>query len=158
MAKLNNIILHCSASYWGCAADIRKWHIERGWRDIGYHYVICNGMTKPGYFVNSMDGSIEAGRYLDGDGFITAREQGAHALGYNDNSIGVCMIGKDKFTPRQFGSLFCLLSELASVHHIDKKSILGHYETGQAHGKTCPNIIMNNIRGIVSKTLQRSTA
>lgn len=101
-----------------------------------------------------MDGAIEAGRYLDGDGFISAQEQGAHTLGYNDHSIGVCLIGRESFTPRQLGSLICLLNELASVHHIDNKNIIGHYETDQAYGKTCPNIIMSNIRYMLSKTTQ----
>ena len=50
MRPISEIIVHCSATRpeW-CAstttaakvAEIRRWHVsDRGWRDIGYHYVI----------------------------------------------------------------------------------------------------------------------
>ena len=44
MRKINKIILHCSDSAWGSAAAIDRWHVERGMRRIGYHYVILNGV------------------------------------------------------------------------------------------------------------------
>lgn len=76
MRKLTRIILHCSATEEGKdydAADIRTWHKARGWRDIGYHYVIC------------LDGTIERGRPID--------EAGAHVKGHNADTIGICYIG-----------------------------------------------------------------
>lgn len=71
--KTNRIIFHHSYSHDVPAARIRKWHGERGFRDIGYHYVI------------RFDGTIEIGRDL--------RLVGAHAKGRNYDSIGVCLTG-----------------------------------------------------------------
>jgi hypothetical protein len=157
MAELNNIVVHCSDSTWGTAAEIRQWHLSRGWRDIGYHYVITNGLVKPGYYVDSMDGSVEAGRTLDGDGFITGGERGAHALGYNDNSIGICLIGVGYFTPKQFGALLGMLNELRTHFQIPITNIVGHYETEQSHWKTCPNIYMEKVRYLLGKVHNRDT-
>lgn len=95
MEKLRNvkkIIIHCSATPEGKdfgAADIDKWHKERGWECIGYHYVI------------KLNGAIEEGRSVS--------YMGAHCKGHNSDSIGICYIGgldkdhkpKDTRTPEQ---------------------------------------------------------
>ena len=77
MRELNRIILHCSATPEGRdvpASVIRRWHVEdRGWSDIGYHFVI------------RLDGTVETGRPLD--------RAGAHVKGHNADSIGVCYVG-----------------------------------------------------------------
>lgn len=76
MRPINRIVVHCSATRAGqdfCAGDIEKWHKQRGWRKIGYHYVI------------RLDGVIENGRPIS--------EIGAHAFGHNADSIGICYIG-----------------------------------------------------------------
>jgi hypothetical protein len=147
MAKrLANIVVHCSDSAWGSAAEIRRWHLENGWRDIGYHFVISNGMTRPDFRVDALDGSVEVGRYLDGDNFISENEIGAHALGYNSDSIGICLIGKTSFTARQLGTLLNVLNDLGRRFDVPVTSILGHYETPDANGKTCPNIDMKHVR------------
>lgn len=76
MRKITAIVLHYSATYpdqdFG-AADIRKMHLARGFRDVGYHYVI------------KRDGTVERGR--------PEAEVGAHVSGHNANSIGICCIG-----------------------------------------------------------------
>lgn len=74
--KIKYIVVHCSATKEGKnfkAADIERWHKERGFETIGYHYVV------------DLDGLIERGRPI--------RYQGAHVKGYNSVSIGVCYIG-----------------------------------------------------------------
>ena len=43
MREINKIILHCSASR--CdkdfdVNDIKEWHLQRGFTDVGYHYII----------------------------------------------------------------------------------------------------------------------
>ena len=76
MRPLNRIIIHCSdttASQDIKASDIRQWHIERGWSDIGYHFVIRR------------DGLIDLGRDIS--------TKGAHAKGHNHDSIVVCLVG-----------------------------------------------------------------
>lgn len=76
MRELNLIVVHCSATpaKMDIGADtIRKWHKDKGWSDIGYHYVI------------KRNGTIELGRPVE--------RMGAHVRGYNKNSIGICMVG-----------------------------------------------------------------
>lgn len=76
MRPLSKIILHCSATnpeQRVNAAIIDGWHKSRGWRGIGYHFVILP------------DGTIESGRPLD--------EVGAHCKGHNQASVGICYVG-----------------------------------------------------------------
>lgn len=76
MRRIDEIIIHCSDSPEGRndkAEDIRKWHKQRGFSDIGYHYVI------------DLDGTVEQGRPIE--------QAGAHCTGHNRNSIGICYIG-----------------------------------------------------------------
>ena len=76
MRKIDEIIIHCAATPEGKAftvADIDAWHKKRGFKCIGYHFVIY------------LDGSVHEGRALE--------EAGAHCLGHNANSIGICYIG-----------------------------------------------------------------
>lgn len=145
------IIVHCSDSTWGNAAVIDEWHKERGFnrkgkvnvalKHIGYHRVILNGRisAKSSYDIRR-DGFIECGRDLD--------EVGAHCLGMNDSSLGICLIGKSKFTELQ---MLALLNELAfqcTKFNLRANKVMGHYETGSGHeqGKTCPNLDMKSIR------------
>ena len=147
MAKIENIIVHISDSAWGSVREIRKWHLEKGWKDIAYHFVILNGWVKPDSFFDELNGSIECGRELDGDSFIEANEVGAHALGYNENSVGICLIGKTP-TIEELDALKNLLLSLLRLFRLTPKAVLGHYETasGKAQGKTCPNFDMEPIR------------
>ena len=152
MAKLTNIVIHCSDSEFGSASEIDRWHKQRGWSGIGYHFVILNGLIVPktGYqtrlHLDCMDGQIEVGRKIDGDNWVSANEAGAHALGFNDKSIGVCLIGVKNFTAKQMRSLRVLITELNAYYKIPIKDILGHYETPKSGGKTCPNFDMKLFR------------
>jgi N-acetylmuramoyl-L-alanine amidase len=105
MKKIENIIVHISDSFFGCAREIRNWHLLKGWKDIGYHLVILNGQVFPDLNIPCLMGSIELGRPLNGDDFLAGNEIGAHALGFNDRSIGICGIGKGKWHPSQVASL-----------------------------------------------------
>ena len=119
MREINEIIIHCADTPNGKvfhASDIDKWHKERGWAKIGYHWVI------------DIDGFIEAGRHPD--------EIGAHAEGHNRFSLGVCLIGMNKFTRAQWESLALLVHRLAGEFPLAK--IEGHYQVA-TNGKTCPN-------------------
>lgn len=125
MRKINKIIVHCSATPEGrdnTIEDIDKWHKARGWKGVGYHYVI------------HLDGSIHPGRDED--------EVGAHCAGYNSKSIGVCYIGglakdcstpKDTRTEEQKQSLLDLLTELKERY--PSATIHGHREFA---AKACP--------------------
>lgn len=76
MRELKEIILHCTATKEGqdySVEQVRKWHLDRGFNDIGYHFLI------------RLDGTVEAGRPLE--------TVGAHCKGHNANSIGIAYVG-----------------------------------------------------------------
>ena len=76
MRKVNLLVIHCAATKPNMDIgrdEIDSWHKARGWSGIGYHYVIRR------------DGRIESGRPVE--------QAGAHASGYNANSIGICLVG-----------------------------------------------------------------
>jgi len=150
MNTWHRIILHCSDSTWGSAAEIRKWHVEgNGWADIGYQYVILNGQVKPDYYLACCNGSVEIGRTIDGDRNVETGESGAHAYGYNGTSLGVCLIGKEEFTSEQLGATLNLVRDLQQKFEIDTDDVIGHYEINAA--KSCPNVDMVYLRGILKK-------
>lgn len=141
------IILHCSDSNYGDIKEIDLWHRARGWNKIGYHYVITNGKFKAtdDIALVSRDGLIQIGRQED--------EQGAHCLGYNSTSIGICLIGKTIFTTRQWASAYSLVLSLMERYSISVSNILGHCETdsGKRENKTCPNFSVEIFRNNISK-------
>ena len=107
------IILHCSDCNYGNVQIIDKWHKKRGFRKIGYHYVILNGRDKIRYRIER-DGLIQKGRPVT--------EKGAHVSYHNENTIGICLIGKSgKFSERQIDSLFSLIYTLEK--ELSKKKI-----------------------------------
>ena len=126
MRTINEIIVHCSATPEGrdyTVVQIRQWHLQRGFRDIGYHYVIYR------------DGTIHTGRPV--------AQAGAHCTGHNAHSIGVCYIGgvaKDNKTPKdtrteaQKKSLANLLKRLHELY--PKATLHGHRESAN---KACPS-------------------
>lgn len=127
MRDITEIIIHCSATPEGrhvTVEDIDKWHKERGFNSIGYHYVIY------------LDGSIHIGRPED--------MQGAHCVLHNAKSIGICYIGglckkgtklvaKDTRTPKQKEALIKLIKELKKKY--PKATVHGHNEFAD---KDCP--------------------
>jgi len=124
----NKITVHCSATKDGVCFDvndIRQWHKQRGWSDIGYHYVI------------TLDGEIQTGRPIE--------KTGAHVKGHNKDNIGICLIGgldsschpADTFTDAQSDSLRYLITCLSSEHGIKQCDIKGHSDYPGVH-KECP--------------------
>lgn len=123
MRTIRKIFWHCSASKDGVAQSrsrIEEEHKKRGFRAIGYHWLI------------EPDGSVVAGR--------PESEIGAHVEGHNSDSIGVCMIGTGKFTAAAWASAAKLASELDSRYrgvqhlgHRDASPDLNH------DGKITPN-------------------
>lgn len=100
------IYIHCSDSAFGNAATIALWHKERGFSTIGYHRVILNGKLSGKAVDKRFDGHVETGRPLDFNNHVESWEMGAHVLGHNSKSVGLCLIGKSgKFTQRQMKAL-----------------------------------------------------
>jgi len=109
---MTTIIVHCSDSSFGNSAEITKWHLERGFESIGYHYVILNGRLSPFKRHSCYDGHIETGRPLDDDKDMELDEKGAHTFGYN-NAVGICLIGlSGTFTDSQMRALNHLVRQL----------------------------------------------
>ena len=142
MRTINKIIVHCSDSNWGNAAIIDEWHRARGWKSGGYHFVILNGNILSSSYEAEFDGVLEEGRSVE--------QAGAHVKGMNLDTIGICLIGKEKFSSKQFKKLNRLLYYLCTKYDLSISDILGHCETptGAAQGKTCPNIKMISYRNI----------
>lgn len=109
---MTTVIVHCSDSSFGNAAEITRWHLERKFSTIGYHYVILNGRLSAYKMNGYFDGHIETGRPLDDDADMELDETGAHAFGYN-NAVGICLIGlSGTFTDSQIRSLNHLVARL----------------------------------------------
>lgn len=124
--NITELIVHCTATpeykdY--TVTDIRQWHKAQGWNDIGYHYVVYR------------DGSIHEGRSVD--------IAGAHCVGHNTNSIGICYVGgvatdgktpKDTRTELQKVGLLKILYDLKHIYPYAK--IYGHRDFST---KACPS-------------------
>lgn len=126
MRAITEIILHCAATPEGrdyTVAQIDRWHRQRKFDGIGYHYVIYR------------DGSVHSGRAVE--------RPGAHCTGHNAHSIGVCYIGgcaadgktpKDTRTAAQRASLEGLVREL--LRRYPGATVHGHNEFA---AKACPS-------------------
>ena len=131
---IKEIVVHCTATPEGrecTVAEIRVWHKQRGFTDIGYHYVI------------HLDGSVDEGRDVD--------LAGAHATDHNRYSIGVVYVGgctndgklspKDTRTQAQKDALVRLLKQLKALY--PGASILSHRDCRMSNGKmpnkACPS-------------------
>ena len=128
MRRINRIILHCSATEAGInhdEDDVRRWHKDRGWADVGYHFVI------------TLDGKVQMGRSWE--------DIGSHTKGHNNDSLGVCYIGgmkdgrpKDTVTPEQDKSIRNLIAALRTI--FGPLKLHGHNEFAN---KACPSFKVN---------------
>lgn len=124
---IKEIVIHCSATPEGrnvTVDDIDRWHRQRGFDCIGYHYVIYR------------DGTIVNGR--------DENRPGAHCSGHNANSIGICYIGgcdnamhpKDTRTPQQKAALKELIAGLRT--RFPEASVTGHNQLTCTRTKKSP--------------------
>ena len=124
------IMIHCTATPADrklTVKDIDRYHKERGFKSIGYHFVV------------HQDGQIDEGRSL--------AQPGAHCYGWNSSAIGIAYIGgldekgnpADTRTEAQKESLHELVKRLKSL--IEIKRVLGHNEVSD---KACPCFDVKN--------------
>jgi len=139
MREIKKIIVHCSMSSFGDAELINKWHLERGWRGIGYHFVILNGCRELGRYRLKDDGVIEKGRDIE--------IVGAHCKGHNKDSIGICLIGNYHFSLAQFKALVELIKKLKAEY--GDLEVYGHRDFCKY--KTCPNFEVRDLKAIFGK-------
>jgi len=117
--NIKMLVIHCSDTPDDSnlnASDIHQMHLGFGWDGIGYHKII------------SRDGKTENSR--------PEYWLGAHAFGFNDSSLGVCLLGRKHFTNYQFKSLELILRKWKEKY--PEAKIIGHYNVSTTN-KTCPN-------------------
>lgn len=136
---IDAIVIHCSATRAGQdvrAADIDKWHKERGFAMIGYNYVI------------DLDGTVEVGRPLSRDG-AHCNTAGTSGRSYNSHSIGICYVGgldkdgkpEDTRTPEQKLSMVRIVRNLMDAYP-NIVEVIGHRDASpdrNGDGKITPN-------------------
>ena len=119
------IILHHSAGKVGGAVRFDGMHKARGWDGVGYDFVVGNGS-------DTADGEIET--------TFRWREQrdGAHAKGWNDLAIGICLVGNFEETdptPKQAAAVARLVRHLRRRFSVPPERIVGHGVVGATQ---CP--------------------
>ena len=102
------------------ASEIHKWHLEKGWAGIGYHFVIRKA------------GTVERGRPKE--------TVGSHCYGHNSRSIGINLVGdfqKAEPSTVQLEALGGLLADLCAEYGLDPSTstIVGHRDKGATE---CP--------------------
>ena len=99
---------------------IREIHLNRGFEDIGYNFVI------------KTNGEIQAGRDIN---YIPA-----HCKGHNLKSIGICLLGNSAFTAKQFFALYRLLEFLIQKYQINPDKIYRHCDLADTD---CPGFSLS---------------
>jgi hypothetical protein len=145
-SRWNCIVIHHSANDRDTPEGMADWHVQRGWDELGYHFVIGNGV-----------------RYPDGEVYVGSRwpkqKTGAHCKVpdnyYNEHGIGICLIGNlDNHPPtaRQMEALTRLIAFLSQRCGIPVSRIYTH--GGITHKTECPGryFSLNNIRQRVTRS------
>ncbi|ELC8385962.1 N-acetylmuramoyl-L-alanine amidase [Clostridium perfringens] len=114
----NKIIIH-NADHPNCSVyDIDRWHKGNRWSGIGYNYFIRK------------EGSVWAGR--------PENAIGAHTIGQNSSSIGICLEGafmREKPTRAQLNSLYELIADIRA-----RRGNLPVYGHKDFNNTDCPGI------------------
>ena len=127
MRRIQALVVHCAATKPSQdigRKEIDRWHRDRGFAEIGYHYIIRRS------------GEVEKGR--------PDSKPGAHVSGHNHNTLGICLIGglneagrpAPDYTDAQWGALRKLLAELVMAY--PGADILGHRDFPGVN-KACPS-------------------
>ena len=144
MRKINKIFIHCSATPEGRdikMETIKSWHVKgRGWRNIGYHFVI------------ELDGMLRPGRRME--------QMGAGVKGHNEHSIHVCYVGgldknkkaKDTRTQAQRETLNTIIGGLLKEY--PDASVHGHNEFAN---KACPSFDVQKEFGVPTIKVKKAT-
>lgn len=156
MRLIDFIVVHTAGAYdvarkrvvYQTMEQIRDYHRQHnGWHDIGYHWVI------------EEDGRLVAGR----DEVVI----GAHAGGFNQHSLGVCVAGHGdfaEFKPAQLGVLVKLCARKCEQYKLSAERVVGHRETalhgGPPVAKTCPGLLidMKEMRRLIGDMLDSEVA
>ena len=150
MRPIDKIFIHHSASEFGDAKLINSWHIQQGWSEIGYHFVVLNGYRTSGDYKNKkkneeLIGHVEKGRDIE--------KIGSHVLGHNTKSIGICLVhDKMPYHEHQLKSYRELVVKLMKEHNVKIENVLGHYEVDKKK-PLCPSLNMSEERKRIKEML-----
>ena len=147
MREITHIVMHCTATPATSdigAADVHRWHLQRGWSGIGYHFVIRR------------NGKIEPGREIE--------KKGAHVAGFNAKSIGISLAGGvasngqtpvNNFTDGQLFAARDLVLDLTATYRVPGDNVMGHNEVitkiTKGSPKACPVFSMERFRTMVAE-------
>jgi len=145
--RWSTIVVHHSATDRGSARTFDRYHKDKGWDELGYHFVIGNGSETP-------DGMIEVGARWN------KQKHGAHCKTadnyFNEHGIGICLVGdftKSRPTARQMAALERLTAFLCATCHIPPDHVVTH---GAVTRKTaCPgrNLSIAEVRRAVAASV-----
>jgi len=153
MRQIKQIIVHCTATrpdWWEKKTineqvkEVEKWHVvDRGWKAIGYHYLVGRG------------GEVVQGRPIE--------MIGSHARGHNKDSIGIALFGgfgsdaddlaTDHFTPLQLAAAYDLIRKLQGQYNIKNEQVIGH---NRISSKACPGFRVQ--KWLAGMSLSEATA
>ena len=139
--RWDGIIIHHSATDFGDASSFDTSHRNKGWDELGYHFVIDNGKNATG----NKDGLVEVGsRWLK-------QKHGAHCRVsqeddnyWNEHYIGICLVGNFEVKPptyAQYRALQKLVYFLKDRYNIPSSKIIGHRDADK--GTLCPGRLFN---------------
>lgn len=103
------IVLHHADASICSAQDVHRWHLNKGWTGIGYHYFVRK------------DGTVYRGRPRD--------VIGAHTQGHNYHSVAICAEGDyelETMPLAQQKAITELVAELKTIY--PKAKVVGHRE------------------------------
>ena len=153
MRQIKQIIVHCTATrpdWWDKKTineqvkEVEKWHVvDRGWKAIGYHYLV------------GRSGEVVQGRPIE--------MIGSHARGHNKDSIGIALFGgfgsdaddlaTDHFTPLQLAAAYDLIRKLQGQYNIKNERVIGH---NRISSKACPGFRVQ--KWLAGMSLSEATA
>lgn len=153
MRQIKQIIVHCTATrpdWWEKKTineqvkEVEKWHVvDRGWKAIGYHYLI------------GRNGEVVQGRPIE--------MIGSHAKGQNKDSIGIALFGgfgsdaddlaTEHFTPLQLAAAYDLIRKLQGQYNVKNERVIGH---NRISSKACPGFRVQ--KWLAGMSLSEATA
>ena len=144
------IVIHHSATADGGAARFDAEHREKGWDELGYHFVVGNG-------TDTRDGQIEVGSRWP------KQKQGAHAKTpdnhFNERGIGICLVGNFENGPptaQQVAAVETLVAFLIQRYHIPPDHVIGHEDTGK--NTACPGRYLEAMLPTIRRVAAREAA
>lgn len=150
-SRWETIVIHHSATRRGGAASFDRNHQDKGWDELGYHFVIGNGTDTP-------DGMVEVGSRW------RKQKHGAHCKTpdnyYNEHGIGICLVGdftRSGPTRAQLRSLVRLVAFLMRACDLPPSKVTVH--SAVTKKTACPGtrFSLAGLRRAVARTTTASS-